>query len=760
MNFLRGSWHIPVIAFVLGGVLSIQEGFPFYVVGVIFLYWLLSYRGNPQFLFLLLLFGIGGYIHLSLDPIPLHPLPNESIKNESIKGKIVSDVTESDQSFSIVLKGDEGKVLVRYLKENISDPLPGMMKHGAACTVKGEVNLFDGARNPGQFDYRAYMEGKGIYTQILIKGESSLQCEGESWFSHLYDTRKQLKMTVKERVHPRTYIWMEALIFGDTSLIDSSVVEWFREFNLSHILAISGLHVGLTLGGTYFLLYRTGIATKKQAKLFLLALLPFYMFISGGAPSVMRAGLMGVLLIFTGSFQKKIPIIDLLSFTCLFLLISSPSYFHHLGFQFSFLVTFSLLLTIPILKQYESKWIQSAIIGLVSQLSLLALQVHYFYEFQPFSLWINMIAVPYFSFFVIPLLMIIFLLSLIVPSICLFLSRAFSLIHEFVLSIFITQSESLDYPWVIGELPSFYIVLYAFFFVVMMMKWEQKEKVKAFLASLAVVFVFIFYSSIPYLSKEGVVTMLDVAQGDSFVIELPHREGIIMIDAAGPPVFTTNKEKTANEVILPFLKSRGIHRIDALFISHEDSDHSGSVPFVLEEMEVSRIYVSPFHTEKYENGVKVEKVSEGQSVRFKGHEFHVVHPVMGRNHGDPNDNSLVLDSSIGGKRWLFTGDISAPIERDIVKRNSTLKADVLKVAHHGSHTSTSEELLNGLNPRIGLISAGVDNRYGHPHEEVVGRLSEHGVVLLQTDRHGAVQYFFSGQSGTFSTFIPYNASRE
>ncbi|WP_167506125.1 DNA internalization-related competence protein ComEC/Rec2 [Halobacillus faecis] len=755
MIIVRGSWHLPVIAFVLGGVLSIQQGFPFYVVGIVFVFWLFSFRRNLLFLFFLLLFGIGGYFHLSLDSSPFSP---QSLDDDAVEGEIVSDVTESTHAFTVVLEGDAGKMLIRYVKEKPNDPPPESLKHGALCKVKGEVKPFDSARNPGQFDYRAHMAGKGIYVQILLQDEAFLQCQGESWISHLYDTREQLKMSVKERVHPTTYVWMEALIFGDTRLIDSSTIEWFREFNLSHILAISGLHVGLTLGGTYFLLYRTGIATKKQSKLFLLALLPFYMFISGGAPSVMRAGLMGVLLISTASFQKKIPIIDLLSFTCFFLLISSPSYFYHLGFQFSFLVTFSLLLTTPVLKQYESKWMQSAIIGLVSQLSLLALQVHYFYEFQPFSLWINMIAVPYFSFFVIPLLMAIFLLSFLLPSLCTFLSDAFSIIHEFVVSFLITQSDPFDYPWVIGELPSIYIFLYTAFFVIMMKKWERKEKGKAFLASLAVVFVFVYYSLIPYFTKEGVVTMLDVGQGDSFVIELPQRNGVIMIDAAGPPVFSTNKEKTAIEVILPFLKSRGIQQIDALFITHEDSDHSGSVPFILDEMSVGRIYVSPFHSEEY--GVGIEKVSSGQSIWIGGYEFHVVHPVEGEDQGDPNDNSLVLNSLLGGKWWFFTGDISAPIEKDIVKRKLSLQTDVLKVAHHGSHTSTSEELLNGLQPKIGLISAGVDNRYGHPHEEVVERLSEHGVILLQTNRHGSVQYIFSGQSGTFSTFIPYNASRE
>lgn len=233
-----------------------------------------------------------------------------------------------------------------------------------------------------------------------------------------------------------------------------------------------------------------------------------------------------------------------------------------------------------------------------------------------------------------------------------------------------------------------------------------------------------------------------------------------MIDAAGPSIFTSNKEKTANDVILPFFKSRGINRIHALFITHEDSDHSGSVPFILEEMRIDRIYVSPFHTETYENGVIVEKVSAGQSVQVGGHDFDVIHPLINGDLGDPNDNSLVLNSIFGGQRWFFTGDISAQVEREIVMRKSIRQTDVLKVAHHGSHTSTSEELLKGLQPKIGLISAGVDNRYGHPHSEVVERLTEHGVLLLQTNRHGAVQYFFSGQSGTFSTFIPYNASRE
>lgn len=748
---LKGIWHIPALAFVLGGVLANNIGSIFYLLIFLLIAWAVRHRHSPIFLFCILSFILIGYFYLA-------PSPQEfSFKKqpELWHAEIMTPVKETAKTFTLTLIDETSeKRNISYVKKG-EEVVPSSWLHGAVCTMKGRTIPFDGARNPGQFDYKSYMERKGIDSQVIIKNLEDIECEGRSWISYLYEGRMVLKERVRDHVHPEAYGWMNALIFGETSELADVTIDWFREFNLSHILAISGLHVGLTIGGVYFILFRTGLTTRTQSQCFILILLPVYAFLAGATPSVIRASLMASILILFSIFQKKIPLTDILSFAAVFLLVYSPSYFHHIGFQFSFLVTFSLVLSVSILKQYNI-WMQTAVISLISQLSILALQVHYFYEFQPLSLWVNLILVPYFSFIVIPLLMVVFLLCFLVPSFAFVCSAVFIQLHERMISFMKGWTSWIDFQWVIGEIDPSYIFIYILAFVIMMTYWSDRNLFQSFAAACLTVGVLVAYSAAPYYSAEGKVTMLDVGQGDSFVVELPYRSSVIMIDAAGPSVFTSNKEKTADDIIFPYLKSRGIDKIDALFVSHEDSDHSGSVPFLLEEISVDKVYVSPYHKENF-NGVTVEKIRAGQRVLYGNVALNVLHPSEDQE--DPNDNSLVLDTLIGGQRWLFTGDISTSIE-SILLNSSSLSTDVLKVGHHGSHTSTSEAFIDGIEPKVALISAGVDNRYGHPHEEVVKRLEESGIIILQTNRHGAVQYTFSGQSGTFSSFLPYNASRE
>lgn len=754
MTVMKGFWHIPALAFVLGGVLSNQSGYPFYIILIFLSYWMYSYRLRRISLLFIASFLVAGYFYLS----PLDYIKGSLDQSLSWRATIISNVKESTHTYSMTLKHESGeKFIVRFFKEE-NDIAPREWRHGALCTVNGTVDSFAQARNHGQFDYRSYMAKEGIYKQVVIEEKKNLHCEGGSWLSILYDARKIMKGKVEENTQSEAFAWMQALVFGETDRLDKATIQWFREYNLSHILAISGLHVGLTIGGVYFLFFRTGLATKKHVQLFLLLLLPFYTFLSGAAPSVLRAALMASILLLTTSLKWKIPLADILSIAALVLLFISPSYFHHIGFQFSFLVTFSLVLSLPILKQYTNVWIQSLVIGLISQLSILGLQIHYFFEFQPLSLWVNFIMVPYFSFIVIPFLMITLLVVFLFPSLAQVISSIFITFHERILSIVHSLTLYMDFSWIIGEITPLFIILYTIFLVVMLKCWSEGKLQKAFVSSMVAVGIIMIHCTIPYVSDKGTVTMLDVGQGDSFVIELPYRRGIIMIDAAGPSIFSSNKKKTAEDVIIPFLKSRGIRNIDGLFISHKDSDHSGSVRYLLEEFNISHVFVSPYYQDLYKE-VEVKRVAGGKKVVIGGQDFNVLHPAD-RDFGEPNDNSLVLESNIGGKKWLFTGDISKDVEIEIIEAYPSLKVDILKIGHHGSNTSTSNDFLNSTQPEVGLISAGVDNRYGHPHDEVVERFEERGIPLLQTNRHGEVQYFFSGQSGTFSTFLPYNASRE
>ncbi|KHE69905.1 DNA internalization-related competence protein ComEC/Rec2, partial [Halobacillus sp. BBL2006] len=362
-----------------------------------------------------------------------------------------------------------------------------------------------------------------------------------------------------------------------------------------------------------------------------------------------------------------------------------------------------------------------------------------------------------FSLLFIPFLMFLLICSSLIPFLSLKVSEVVLPIHTGILEWLENNSGFLNIQWVVGEIDVSFIIVYLVTFCLMMMLWIKQKHAFAFLAGLLSVCVIISFCLLPYFSSNGRVIMLDVGQGDTFVIELPYRRGVIMIDAAGPPVFTENDAKIAENIILPYLKSRGISWLDTIIVSHKDTDHSGSVNFLLEELSVENLMISPFDPLEI-GGEKVVRVQGGESVNVAGQTFSILHPM--EDSGNANDNSIVVKFSLGGLDWLFTGDASVEIEKKLLRKGTDVKADVLKVGHHGSKTSTSKEWLENVSPSFALISAGQDNRYGHPHHEVVEKLSAEGIMFLQTPEHGAVQYDFSNESGTFSVFVPYNASRE
>ncbi|MFD2926030.1 DNA internalization-related competence protein ComEC/Rec2 [Halobacillus naozhouensis] len=748
---MKGNIHLLVLATVGGGILSQTARPVTYLLLGLFIAWIATLKKSLTWIVTLSVCFIFGFIYFT-PQVPTNP----STIHHPLKGKIISPLIETESTISTTLKLEDRdeKAMVVYFKtadqpEEINY-VRAHLKFGAECVINGEAGLPEGARNPGQFDYQDYLRNQHITVQISAESADQISCKGQSFLHNAFKARNAMISKVKKSMSPRAFGWASALVFGDTQYLPEETVEWFRDFSLSHILAISGLHVGLFLGGVYLILYRSGFTTVDQARRMVLFILPAYSFISGAAPPVLRACLMAVFLLFIMQWKIKVAATDVLAIVAMLLLVFNPAYFYNLGFQFSFIVTFSLLLSYPLLGN-KNMWIASIMISFISQAVILPLQLHHFYEFNPLSLFANILLVPYFSFIIIPLLFLLVLLAFFIPTLTVTLSTITVAFHESFLNWIRGVSEPLNIQWVVGELPLEWILAYFAVLILMMINWVRKRLKKAFLFGVGTVVVLMCYSVKPYISSQGTVTMLDVGQGDSFVVELPHRKGILMIDAAGSPVFSSNPDRIADQIIEPFLKSRGIKKIDALLISHMDHDHSGSVDRLQQSFNVAEIYVSPYHAID-QPGVNV--IDQGDTIVLDGYEFNVLHPRGDEQ--ETNKNSVVIYTKLGGKSWLFTGDSTASIEEKILSNYPSLTTNVLKVGHHGSDSSTSAKWINSLAPDVALISSGVDNRYGHPHKEVVDRLLEKNVILFRTDLHGAVQYQFSKQTGTFSTFLPYN----
>ncbi|GGM31104.1 DNA internalization-related competence protein ComEC/Rec2 [Paraliobacillus quinghaiensis] len=761
---MRGDWNLIVISVIIG-VVAVTLNFLFiYAIFAIWLYLLYQYK-RIKFPHLILMI-IACFIS-SLYYYPINIQDNMSLKQNSvIEGVILSEVEETTTSTSFIFqeKKSEQKLSVTYFKDpKYHSDQTTSWKTGATCSLQGQVVSPPISKNPGQFNYRKHLKKQAINYQLTLGSVTDLECENSSVRQYFYNLRKDIKTDIETKISSFSSAWIQALLLGQDNLIEDADIELFQRWNLSHLLAISGLHVGLISGFIYFIFTKTGMLTREKAYFVLIVLLLIYPFLSGGSPSVWRAVLMSVLGIIVLSNNHKIGLTDIISIVFLLCLIINKEIIFQLGFQFSFIVTLAILLSRKFLMRSNKKLEIIFRISFISTVSVLPLQLAHFYFINPLAILLNLFIVPYFTLIVMPLLFVLFISSYVTPFISTLIDTSFELIHQFVLTLIRGIDDIFYYPWVIGEIPFGYFIPYYSFLIFLFIALNKNKKSNIIFPGILLVGLMIWIACRPYLNPYGTVTMLDVGQGDAIVIELPYRKGVVLIDAAGTMQndFTTPSDRTYKQIIKPFLYSKGIGKIDAVILSHADHDHIGSVSYLIKEFAVQNIITSPYFIppEPLSQILEEEKqtitaIVAGQQVTIDNQAFKIIHPDS--NHYSKNDNSLVILSNIGGLTWLFTGDISKEVEINLTHLYPNLTVDVLKVAHHGSNSSSVKDFLNKVKPDISLISVGENNRYNHPHKEVMDRLLKKSNIIYRTDLQGAIQYTFkdNGEQGTFSTFLP------
>ncbi|ALX48139.1 DNA internalization-related competence protein ComEC/Rec2 [Lentibacillus amyloliquefaciens] len=758
---MKGYWHFPALG-VTASFLAVIFASKWFII--VFSFWILYLYFKQRLRAIVILasltFSISAYMY-----IPELEKPSDDASFTSTEsafaGEISSPVTETASRIAFefsVEASDERFMIVHFKADNDGEH---NLKYGAVCTVSGKPELPDSARNPGQFDYQDYLLSQGMTHQIIIDSLEKIDCTGSSPMNHIYQLRSDLLEYVQQNVSSETSAWVNALILGDDTEMDDSVTELFQRWNLTHLMAISGLHVGLVVGLLYFLLVKLNILTKEKAQWVIIFFLPLYAVLAGGEPSVMRASMMVLLFMIAGKLNWKFSVTDVISIVFLLLILTNPLIIYHIGFQLSFCVTLGLLLSKNWFAKTNISFFTVLNISFVSQMMILPLQVEYFFTFQPLSILVNLIIVPYFSLFVIPCMFLILLLAPVAGPMAAFTDQFFLIVHEFVITALEFIDQTLFLPWVIGSFPLAGAALYYGLFLIMMKKLELEEMRQAFKYGCFLTALIILSVLRPYFSPIGYVTALDVGQGDAIVIELPYRKGVILVDAGAEMNFDEFEpsDKVYKQIIRPYLYSRGISQIDAVFISHDDTDHMGSLLYLIEDMPIKNVFVSTYYTFTQplaqgltDNGTTVVRTDPDDAITVGGQMFHILSPA--EDYGGSNENSLVLHTEIGGKKWLLTGDIGTRTEKAILKTVPGLTADVLKVAHHGSNTSTDAMFLEKIQPEYGIISAGKNNRYGHPHSDVIQSLDEAGAAILRTDESGAVQYVFKGTEGTFITYLP------
>ena len=649
---------------------------------------------------------------------------------------------------------------------------------GRNCEVKGTLEQPPHAKNPGGFDYNRYLKQNHIHWILKLDSNPLARCSNNdlSPVEKLRKYRQEGISHILATYPPESASLATALIFGDQSLIAEDVMSAYKKIGITHLLAISGMQVTVLVGVIYLFGLRLGIARERMA-IFLLSILPLYAIFAGGSPSVIRSVLMAGILLMSGLKPSSFPVSQTgaLALSFMAFILVNPYSIYDPGFQLSYAVTFSLLLSAAALKKMHFGGVKLlALTSLISQIAALPILLFHFFELPLASIAANIIFIPIYSFILMPFVYFSFPLSFF---------KGLAKVSGPLINSTVTLSEKIALllartPLQLnpGEQRTIIIVFYAAAVLFSLTVWENNLKKKRAFAALLFPFALLLVQegAERFTSDTGEVVMIDVGQGESIFISLPGGKGNYLIDTGGSVDFgkkawqqTKKNFDPGREVVVPFLKAKGITKLDKLILTHGDEDHIGGAAGIMENIKIGQILI-PDLREKSENEEEVIQLARKQQIDVKkvskddfweagGVKFIVLSPE--RNYkGDRNGGSIVIYSELAGNGWLFTGDLTEEAEKALVAQYPELKIDILKAGHHGSKNSTSSYFLQHYKPSTVLISAGENNRYGHPNKETLERIMEIDAKVYRTDLHGAVFYSFTGKTGTFSSFLPYTGA--
>lgn len=633
---------------------------------------------------------------------------------------------------------------------------------GDQIEITGTIVPISEPRNPTQFNYKAFLESRNIYTQI--RSDSVIQINPDSSLFSWVSIRKKALKLVDQNFDPVTAPIAKALLLGYKNELDGSTKQLFARAGLSHIMAVSGLHVGLIIAPFWLIIpyFWTKKHGTKIGLVLLILILVLYAGITGFSVSVLRASVMAVLLTYGKLFSKSSDSLNLMGIAALVILLFDPSQLFEIGFQLSFSAVLIILLVLPVIQNVIPYWVRIKwygapimviIISLVVQLGLYPLQAFYFGEVSLISPLANALFVPLLGL-IVPLSLLALIISSVVPVFGFFINYP-SLIFLEALNDFVSFSSQLSGAWFEVQKPGMSTFLFWISFVLMIGSWRNPNiKWKLMAVSLFFLFFLPLDSALRSLEPPKMtVTVLDVGQGDAAFLQTPTGKNILIDAGVWSPGSNSGKQ-----ILLPFFKENNIQKLNAVFLSHPHADHIGGIKDLINEIDIDTIYNSGF---EYESNLYRDYISLANSKEIPVISLNagttididesllilVLGPEKGKFNNDPNQHSLVLNIIHGENEFLFTGDAGEDQERRLVENyGHLLDTDFLKVGHHGSKTSSELFFLQEVTPEVAVVSVAEKNRFGHPHPEAVERLESTHSDIYYTSRDKALIFESDGKS--------------
>lgn len=661
------------------------------------------------------------------------------------------------------LSKNSGKVILKTL---IKDDTC-FFDYGTEVTFDGRLTQPGGVRNPGGFDYRMYLAQKGVgatvfaYPYMIRKGEG---VKGNFLIKAGLTIRGRIVHVIENSLPKQQAGLLNGMLIGYREGLSDEVREAFSDAGLMHIMAVSGANVAFMILPVSLLLKLLGVR-RKAANLMLIAFLNLFVCVTGFEPSVLRAVFMACVLLVSSLLYREPDVYSAIAVSCIIMLAINPSMLFNIGFQLSYAATLGIVMLYPnISKLISCRFIPKKaadILGatLAAQAGVLPITLIHFNKISLISVIPNILAAP-----LLEIITILGAIMAIVGQFTIVLSRLIGYLNNIFLTalLYITKwSSSVPYASVTTITPSLTIAV-LYYTAVWFLLWYKPLKglrlnIRHVSVALSLAAALCLTSSIKPVNIE--IVFLDVGQGDSAFIRT-YTGKTVLIDGGGssnPAIASRVGELT----VVPFLLDYGTGSLDAVIATHAHADHTQGLIDVLDTIKVRRLIIPSLADESCfsallgkagEKGIPVSRCSRGEIIRLDDHtSMYVLSPEKGCAVDTEllNNTSLVLKLCYGETSVMFMGDAQREVEEGLIAESAAppvaemsveaaaLKADVIKIGHHGSDTSTSEGFLLAVNPEAAVISTGKNN-FGHPSPNILELLNDNKVEYFRTDECGAV----------------------
>ena len=675
---------------------------------------IIFYRKNKDYAIFFLAVVLG----FSMANFKLHRINPKEAKNIGINFTIIDKkVSRKSYRYTIKIDGTNKKA---FMFEDADFDIGDKIK------TRGDLRLVNTNTNPNLFSYRKYAISRGVGLEFKAENlsqEITRERSKNIFLSLRRNFTNYINRIFKENLLKESANFVISVILAD-SLLDRTYV---NKLGLAHILAVSGFHIDLLMTFLIFILSKIGISYKKSMTISLFVAL-IYAYIIGFSYSILRVLIVNTISFLGFNLRRGVDRVKSLMVAAIIILFINPFAILNTGFVLSFVTMLTIYKIYPRVKRYfKEGFIRDRLAFSTSiQLGVLPFGVYYFRYYNFLSIFANLVIVPVFEI----AMYIIFGLIFLYPLFRVLLRPGF-IILDMMISSILNMTEFLSRINIFSidfRAESIFISIYLFILILIFANVRNKKNLGKFLrVSLSIVLLSI---TVRGLDRPIEYHMIDIGQGDAFLLN--DRGKYYMVDVGGPKY---KDYDSGEKILVPYLKSLGIKAIEAVFISHEDGDHAGNLDILRKNIRIKNIITDDKVTEEFKKKYGPKIMKENDKIKLSDGMIYCIFDGTDEIL-DANDKSLGLLIDIRGTRILSLGDLSKEFEDSL-----DISADILKLSHHGSATSSSRHFIEKVGPSLVLISAGRNNTYGHPNKEVLENVADIKKYNTQTDGLVTIKFY-------------------